>query len=485
MIEGNLRQRGVNRVLLLTDGLANEGITDPGQLTELCRNAREQGITTSTIGFGAGYNEHLLQMMADAGGGSTYYIERTDQATGIFAEELEGLLSLSAQNVAVEVRPAGAAVLTSVHHSFPRSEVPGGLRLELGDLYSREPKRVLIEFAVPSAEPGVEVDIAEVLITADVLTEGGGVERQQVRLPIRASLTEAGIHNPKVQREMLLAETARVREAALEDQARGDYASGERRLREMARRVKTEGHEGDAAIAEEAEDLERMADRYRRRSVSEQDRKYMNQRSYDSSRSKRASMERYTRSRKPEGPMHDTSAAGLPHPNSYRVPGTGVLAGEYPFTPFPREARLKLGAYLDAGVDFFVDLTEEGELMPYEAVLREEAGARGMTVDYVRLPIRDLNVCDRTQMRRILDTLDAARSAGRTVYVHCWGGAGRTGTVVGCHLVRQSMSGDAALRAVGQLFATMPAEKLRRHPEGSPENSRQRAFVRHWTEQTT
>lgn len=92
---------------------------------------------------------------------------------------------------------------------------------------------------------------------------------------------------------------------------------------------------------------------------------------------------------KPES-MH--AGVSRPHPNSYAVLDTGILAGEYPSTPNPGEARRKLRAYLDAGVDYFVDLTEDGELVPYESALEEEARAKGVAVDYVRVPIRDMDV---------------------------------------------------------------------------------------------
>ena len=101
LVARHKREGGVNRVVLMTDGLANVGIKDPAQLLGLCRTACGVGITTTTIGFGADYDEKLLRGMADAGGANTWYIERTDQAADVFAEELEGLLSLSAQNVSV------------------------------------------------------------------------------------------------------------------------------------------------------------------------------------------------------------------------------------------------------------------------------------------------------------------------------------------------------------------------------------------------
>ena len=80
LVAGGKRDGAANRVVLLTDGLANVGITEPDKLIGLCRTALDQGITTTTIGFGQGYDEVLLRRMAEAGGGSTYYIEDPDQA---------------------------------------------------------------------------------------------------------------------------------------------------------------------------------------------------------------------------------------------------------------------------------------------------------------------------------------------------------------------------------------------------------------------
>lgn len=100
----------------------------------------------------------------------------------------------------------------------------------------------------------------------------------------------------------------------------------------------------------------------------------------------------------------------------------------------------------------FIDLTEGHELDPYEPMLREEAAARGLDIEYVRLPVRDLGVPDAAHMMRVLDLLDGAERAGRGAYVHCWGGVGRTGTVIGCWLARRGMSGDAALAEVARLF---------------------------------
>jgi hypothetical protein len=173
-----------------------------------------------------------------------------------------------------------------------------------------------------------------------------------------------------------------------------------------------------------------------------------------------------------------------PLPNSYVVPGTRLVAGEYPgcYPGRRKRAEAKLDALLDAGVRTVVDLTRpEDGLAPYADALEAVAAERGIG-DVARhaLPIRDMGTCDAARMREILDTIDAALADGRGVYVHCWGGVGRTGTVIGCWLVRHGRTGDEALAEVTRLFATMSPEKRARHPEGSPQTHAQRAMVLGW-----
>jgi ADP-ribosyl-[dinitrogen reductase] hydrolase len=170
-------------------------------------------------------------------------------------------------------------------------------------------------------------------------------------------------------------------------------------------------------------------------------------------------------------------------PNTYWVQPGSFAAGEYPGAAEPQAAAVKLGHLLDAGFDLFLDLTEEGEdLEPYQPLLYAEATRRGRgDVVHQRMPIRDLRVPTRQHMRAILDVIDAALAAGRRVYLHCWGGVGRTGTVVGCHLVRHGLSGDTALLRLHGLFADMAKSALR----ASPATRAQRALVRSWQEDTT
>ena len=180
----------------------------------------------------------------------------------------------------------------------------------------------------------------------------------------------------------------------------------------------------------------------------------------------------------------ETNSSGTgPIADSYRVsydvlgaraPRQGrFFAGEYPGAREPGEAAAKMARFDEWGVTLFIDLTEEGEydLRRYEPWLPPNA-------NHVRLPIRDLDVPSPDGMRAILDRIDAALEADETVYVHCFGGIGRTGTVVGCWLVRHGLSGEDALEQI--------ARWRRGTPDGwkaSPETQAQRSLVQGWAAQ--
>jgi Ca-activated chloride channel family protein len=284
LVARRLLERGVNRVILLTDGLANVGITDPSTLTGLSSQARKDGITTTTIGFGSDYCEHLLRAMADAGGGNMYYVEHEDQAASIFADELQGLLDLGAQNVTVQVSPAAAAHLVAVHHDYPSHTAGSTLHVELGDLYAREPRPLLAEFLITRAI-GETTAVAVLTVSGDVLTRDGAIEHQVITLPVTLSADEGARVEPEVRREMLLLETARVRREALERRGRGDFDGAAASLREL--KDKLSAAPCDPQLQQEADEIGTLADSFAACSVSDADQKYMYQRSYNTTSGRR------------------------------------------------------------------------------------------------------------------------------------------------------------------------------------------------------
>jgi protein-tyrosine phosphatase len=133
---------------------------------------------------------------------------------------------------------------------------------------------------------------------------------------------------------------------------------------------------------------------------------------------------------------------------------------------------------LDAGVREFIDLPEEHEpAPPYTAALRERAEARGIRARHRRFAIPDWGVPSDALMRSILNSIHVALQAGDPVYLHCFAGVGRTGTVVGCLLRESGLSADEALAIIAAKWRAM--EKCQRHKK-SPESPAQFALIARW-----
>jgi Ca-activated chloride channel family protein len=268
------------------------------RLVGLCRAAAGVGVTTSTIGFGADYDETLLRAMADAGGGNTWYIERPDQAPGVFEEEIEGLLTIAAQNVTVTIRQGEDVQLVAVHNDYQSAAGADGIRVEMGDLYAREPKSLLVELFVPGLDEREAVRIAEVTVSAYALTEGGGVERREVRFPIMSSLAAQGREEPEVRREMLLLDAARAREEALHRRDLGDTRGASHVLDTVAARLSVAAMTYGEGVAEQAADLAALARKLEREEFSAADAKYAAQRAYNVRRGKMQYEEKLARGRR-------------------------------------------------------------------------------------------------------------------------------------------------------------------------------------------
>ena len=147
-----------------------------------------------------------------------------------------------------------------------------------------------------------------------------------------------------------------------------------------------------------------------------------------------------------------------------------LLAGEYPRNLDDESSAAKMAALKDAGVELFIDLTVEGELRSYR---RWAAPA-----EYLRVPIVDMSIPETyADAAAALDAIDACIAAGKIAYVHCWGGIGRTGTIVGCWLARHCGSGEDALERLAELWRDIPKAAI--HPE-TPQTWEQKEYVLDW-----
>jgi ADP-ribosylglycohydrolase len=164
-------------------------------------------------------------------------------------------------------------------------------------------------------------------------------------------------------------------------------------------------------------------------------------------------------------------APALPLANAYWVLPGKLLAGEYPGGQSRAATRERLAGLVKAGVGLFVDLTEEGELAPYEDQLPPG-------ISYRRFPLPDHGLPrQREHMTATLGCLEKALEGPRAVYLHCRAGIGRTGMVAGCLLAARGLRGQAALDELNRLWGQ--SARSAAWPS-VPETEEQVKYVRSW-----
>lgn len=174
-----------------------------------------------------------------------------------------------------------------------------------------------------------------------------------------------------------------------------------------------------------------------------------------------------------------------PFPQSYWVhsdwlPERFLCAGHYPGDIGAHAQARKLTGLLRCQIRRVINLIADHEtsrggqpFRPYEAELQELAAAQGLAVTCTRMGYADGSTPTRAHMRQILDAIDAAHTARAPVYVHCWGGHGRTGSVVACHLIRHGYPAQTAIDQIVAWRAPLPRNHF-------PFEGEQEAFVRSW-----
>ena len=137
----------VNRVLLLSDGLANVGVTDPKELNKISNEYfSEHRISISTFGVGADYNEDLMSKIAIQGGGLYYFIRSPEQLPDLFKDELQGLSTVIAKNAVLKIKYPESIVQLDHVYNYAYKISDGMLMMNFNDLFSEEQKSITIRF---------------------------------------------------------------------------------------------------------------------------------------------------------------------------------------------------------------------------------------------------------------------------------------------------------------------------------------------------
>ena len=159
-----LDRNRVNRIILLSDGLANVGPQTPGELGQLGASLSKEGISVSTMGLGLDYNEDLMSMLARRSDGNHIFIESADELAEVFRHEFDDVLSVVAQEVSIAITVGGK--IRPVRVLNMDAEINGReVIVQLNQLYSQQEKYVLLEVEVPPTKANKTLEVAKVEVS--------------------------------------------------------------------------------------------------------------------------------------------------------------------------------------------------------------------------------------------------------------------------------------------------------------------------------
>lgn len=223
-------------VLLVSDGHANAGVTDPETLGKVATEAAGHRITTSTLGFGLGYDERLLAALASGGRGNELFAEEADTAAALIGGEVEGLLTQVAQACSLRITLSPAVTSIQLLNDLPCVGLDDGIMVELGSFYAGETRRLLLRLAVPGIPA---LGLAEVATLQLMHVSLPDLVQHTATLPVHVNVVPgdqaAGrVRDPQVVSEALFQQTQRRKKDASRLLSSGQVSEASALLRTSA-----------------------------------------------------------------------------------------------------------------------------------------------------------------------------------------------------------------------------------------------------------
>lgn len=252
-------------LLIISDGHANAGITDPDALAQVAAEAYAHGVTTSTLGFGLGYDERVMSAIARGGSGNEHFAEEPDTAVALIAGEVEGLLAQTAQAASVHVRLAPVVGSVLVVNDMPANKLDDGLLIELGNFYAEESRKLVLTFDVPAV---AALGLTEVATLTFTYVELPALAQHTVTVPVHVNVVPgdqaAGrIPDPVVRTELVYLRAQQAKRRASDLLNGGDPAAALKEIRQAQQEIsqaRLDAPEALAAdLAEESATLDYLA----------------------------------------------------------------------------------------------------------------------------------------------------------------------------------------------------------------------------------
>lgn len=221
----------LNRVLLLTDGLANEGISDHSGLCKLVKNTcgdEDCNISLSTFGYGNDHDPEVLKDMAKQGGGNFHYISDPDQAPKALGLEIGGLLSVVAQGIKINLDLNDNVELLNVLNDFDVETTNNITTISIDDIYSEEEKNIVVKFKLPSMSKSVAARPEKKVLDIDIkYFNVDSSKSEESKESIKVSYVKASdadtIPNELVEKNIIILESATLQENAVKEADNGNY----------------------------------------------------------------------------------------------------------------------------------------------------------------------------------------------------------------------------------------------------------------------
>lgn len=225
-VSEHMVDQGINRVVLITDGLANVGITNTDEIVTQAMGLFQRGVSTSTIGIGADFNEDLLMPMAQAAGGNAWHVVEPDDMQHIFQIELEGLIAQFAHTVSLSLIPADGVRVVDALNDFDLTETG---RYRLPNLQSGSPLDIVVQLKVGAEEIGTQMRLLDLRLgftpqdakNAEVLKQAHTVE-----FATRSEVESSPV-NHDVMKTVQFLMNARARNEAMKRMDAGDFAGAQ------------------------------------------------------------------------------------------------------------------------------------------------------------------------------------------------------------------------------------------------------------------
>jgi Ca-activated chloride channel family protein len=266
-VQKNLATGQVNRVILMSDGLANRGIVDTKALSQHTQKAAQRGVSATTMGVGTDYNEDLMTAVADHGSGNYYFIKESKAIANVFGQELKKMFSTVAQNATVElVLDDGVDLKQVFGYTFHRKGEK--VIIPLAELFAGQKRSILIELQAPALREG-KLALGQVSFRFNDVLAGGKEQLAEAKLDINVTkdkkLVEA-TRNRSVEERIGEVQVATVMNTAANLVKEGRFGEAKKLIRKQRAMTinQSRGLGGSARLdkqAVELDDLEKLFDR--------------------------------------------------------------------------------------------------------------------------------------------------------------------------------------------------------------------------------